>query len=516
MSVLDITNLTFGYTDVKLLNKASLRVIEGDHMGLVGLNGCGKSTLMNIIAHRLSPDSGDVIWDKNKTFSYLDQMLVVSDNITITEYLYSVYNELFKKEAEMNKLYESMAYADENDYDKILKKADNINQYLEDKNFYRIKSNVGNIINGLGIDIGDEIEDERPLKELSSGQRAKVFLGKMLLEEKDVLLLDEPTNFLDVGHIDWLGKYLKNYKKEFIVISHDIDFLNDVCNVIVDLDGKKLTRYKGNYDAFINQKDANRELYMKLYNKQQKVIKHLEDYIAKNLVRASTTKQAQSRRKQLEKMDIMEKLSSEREVHFNFPFTHSFNMQALEVKHLSIGYDKVILKDINMKLEFGKKYVITGANGVGKTTFLKTVLGVIPAKGGKVNLTPYNDITYFSQEEKVDDITPMEYIREKYPKMDNTSIRTLLGTYGVSGELPISSMKSLSGGENCKVRLARLSLEASNFLILDEPTNHLDKLAKKALMDAINNYDGTVVMVSHEKEFYKKLGMIEIAFVSNV
>ncbi len=255
---------------------------------------------------------------------------------------------------------------------------------------------------------------------------------------------------------------------------------------------------------------------MKLYNKQQKVIKHLEDYIAKNLVRASTTKQAQSRRKQLEKMDIMEKLSTEREVHFNFPFTHSFNMQALEVRHLSIGYDKVILKDINMKLEFGKKYVITGANGVGKTTFLKTILGIIPAKAGIVKMTPYNDITYFSQEEKVDDITPMEYIRIKYPKMDNTSIRTLLGTYGVSGELPISSMKSLSGGENCKVRLARLSLEASNFLILDEPTNHLDKLAKKALMEAIKNYDGTVVMVSHEKEFYKKLEMIEIAFVSNV
>lgn len=516
MSVLEVTDLCFGYTDIDLLKNATLRVSEGDHIGIVGLNGCGKSTFMNLIAGRLIADSGKIEWDKQKSFSYLDQMLVVDDNVSITEYLYSVYNELFLKEEEMNKLYESMADANECDYDKILKKAENINDYLEKKNFYRIKSNVGNIVNGLGIDIGDNINDSRPLKELSGGQRAKVFLGKMLLEERDVLLLDEPTNFLDVSHIEWLGKYLTGYKKEFIVISHDLDFLNVVCNFIVDLDGKKLTKYRGNYDAFISQKEMNREAYMKLYNKQQKQIKQLETYIAKNLVRESTTKQAQSRRKELEKMDKLEKLSEEKKVHFNFPFTHSFNMNCLEVKNLSIGYDSVILKDISFDLKFGGKYVITGANGVGKTTFVRTILGEIPVKGGRFKLSPYNDIVYFSQEEKVDDITPMEYFRIKYPKMDNTSIRTMLGSYGVRGELPISSMKSLSGGENCKVRLARLSLERGNLLILDEPTNHLDRLAKEALMEAINNYDGTVIMVSHEKEFYKKLDMIEIAFKSNV
>jgi len=515
MSVLEITDLCFGYTDIDLLKNASLRVSEGDHIGIVGLNGCGKSTLMNLIAHRLIPDSGKIEWDKNKSFSYLDQMLVVNTDVTITEYLYSVYNELFLKEEEMNALYESMAEADEKDYDKILKKAENINDFLEKKNFYRIKSNIGNIVNGLGIDIGDTVSDSRLLKELSGGQRAKVFLGKMLLEEKDVLLLDEPTNFLDVSHIEWLGKYLVNYKKEFIVISHDLDFLNVICNFIVDLDGKKLTKYKGNYDAFIGQKELNREAYMKQYAKQQKVIKNLETYIAKNLVRASTTKQAQSRRKELEKMDKLEKLSVEKKVHFNFPFTHSFNMPALEVNKLAIGYDSIILKDISMKLFFGSKYVITGANGIGKTTFVKTILGIIPAKGGKFKLAPTNDVVYFSQEEDVDDITPMDYIRLKYPKMENTEIRTLLGTYGVRGELPISSMKSLSGGENCKVRLARLSLERGNLLVLDEPTNHLDRIAKEALMEAIEEYDGTVIMVSHEKEFYKKLNMQEIAFKSN-
>ena len=524
MAVVSIEDLYFGYTDIDLLKNASLKINEGEHVGLVGLNGCGKTTLMNLLALRLSPDRGSIIWDKNKSFSYLDQMLVVNSDISINEYLYSVYNELFIKEEEMNKLYDSLALADMNDYDKILVKAERINEYLEKNNFYRIKSDVGNIINGLGIDIGDSINEARLLRELSGGQRARVFLGKMLLEKKDVLLLDEPTNFLDVSHIEWLGKYLVNYKKEFIVISHDPDFLNTVCNFIVDLDGKKLTKYRGNYDAFIMQKEVNRDAYIKQYNKQREKIKKLETYIAKNLVRASTTKQAQSRRKELEKMDVLEKLSSDYKMAIHFPFTHSFNMLALETKNLSIGYDKVILKDINVKMEFGRRYVITGANGVGKTTFIKTILGLISAKSGKIKLTPYNNITYFSQDEDVLDITPIEYIRLEYPRMDNTKVRTLLGNFGVKGELALSSMKELSGGENCKVRLARISLKPSNMLVLDEPTNHLDRVAKDALIDALNSYSGTIILVSHDKDFCKRLQrkdiindkVIEINFKTNI
>ena len=524
MAVVSIEDLCFGYTDIDLLKNASLKINEGEHVGLVGLNGCGKTTLMNLLALKISPDRGSIVWDKNKTFSYLDQMLVVNSDVSINEYLYSVYNDLFIKEDEMNKLYESLGDADASSYDKILAKAERISEYLEKNNFYRIKSDIGNIINCLGIDIGDSINDARLLKDLSGGQRARVFLGKMLLEKKDVLLLDEPTNFLDVSHIEWLGKFLSNYKKEFVVISHDPVFLNNVCNYIVDLDGKMLTKYKGNYDAFIMQKETNREAYIKQYNKQQEKIKKLETYIAKNLVRASTTKQAQSRRKELEKMDKLEKLSSDYKMAIHFPFTHSFNMLALEVKNLSIGYDKVILKDINVRMEFGRRYIITGANGVGKTTFIKTIMGIIRPKGGKIKLTPFNDITYFSQDENVLDITPIDYIRLEYPRMDNTKVRTLLGNFGVKGELALSSMKELSGGENCKVRLARISLKPSNMLILDEPTNHLDRVAKDALVDALNKYDGTIILVSHDKDFYKRLSrenqkndkIIEINFKTNV
>ena len=508
MSVLEIENLKFRYTENELFNNASVRIFDGEHVGIVGANGCGKTTFMNLIAHKLIPDEGNIIWDQNKSFSYLDQHLVVKDDTTIYEYLYNVYQELFEKENEMNDLYNSLADALEKDYDKILNKAYKIQEYLEEKGFYRVKSSIGNVINGLGIDV----EENRKLKDLSGGQRAKVFLGKMLLEEKDVLLLDEPTNFLDVAHVEWLSKFLNSYKKEFIVISHNVEFLNSVCNVIVALENKKLTKYKGNYDAYVAQRTLNMEAYEKQYEKQQKEIKRTQEFIDKNIVRASTTKQAQSRRKQLEKMVKLEKPEKEKKVHFDFEFTKSFNVSALETKHLNIGYDYPILKNINLKFEFGQKYLIYGKNGVGKSTFLKTILGLIPSLGGNIKMAPYNNILYYAQEEKIPNITAVEYVREFYPKMEDTEIRTLLAKYAVTGDLTIKPMTQLSGGEVTKVRFALLSLTSSNLLILDEPTNHLDRSAKESLFKAIEKYPGTVILVSHEKEFYQKLKMKEIKF----
>lgn len=508
MSVLEIEKLRFSYKDKELFNDLDARIFDNEHIGIVGLNGVGKTTFMKLIAGKLIPDSGTIIWDNNKSFSYLDQHLEVTTDVTIEEYLYTVYNPLFQKENEMNDLYNSLAEVDESKYDKILNKAYNIQEYLEQNGFYEIKSRIGNIINGLGI----EIESKRLLKDLSSGQRAKVFLGKMLLEEKDVLLLDEPTNFLDIQHVEWLSKFLVNYKNTFLVISHNFDFLNSCCNVILALENKKLTKYKGNYDQYIKMRDMNMETYQKEYEKQQKEIKRTEEFIQKNIVRASTTKQAQSRRKQLEKMVKLEKPEKEKKVHFDFEFTKSFNVSALETKHLNIGYDYPILKNINLKFEFGQKYLIYGKNGVGKSTFLKTILGLIPSLGGNIKMAPYNNILYYAQEEKIPNITAVEYVREFYPKMEDTEIRTLLAKYAVTGDLTIKPMTQLSGGEVTKVRFALLSLTSSNLLILDEPTNHLDRSAKESLFKAIEKYPGTVILVSHEKEFYQKLKMKEIKF----
>ena len=509
MSVLEIEDLNFGYRGEVLLKNVNMRLLPGEHMGLIGANGSGKTTLMNMIAHRLAPDSGKVNWFNNTSFSYLDQHLKIHDELTIHEYLYQVYDELFLKEKEMNDLYSSLEEVDESKYDKILNKAYNIQNYLDEHDFYMIKSKISNVINGLGINY----DENWVLKNLSSGQRGKVFLAKMLLEEKDVLLLDEPTNFLDVSHIEWLSKFLVGYKKEFIVISHDNNFLNRVCNVICAIENKTIVHYKGNYDDYLRLKDIRSKQYEQEYIAQQKYIKKTQEFIDKNIVRASTTHRAQSRRKELEKVVVLEKPVVEKKVKFNFPFSASFNSEAVVTNKLVIGYNKPILSPIDCKIYFGEKIVITGKNGIGKSTFIKTLLGEVPLISGKIKIPFYNKIVYFSQEYSGDlTISAIEYIKNDYPLMDDKKVRDLLGQYGIVGELAIKKLKELSGGELTKVRFAKLQLENSNLLILDEPTNHLDKNAKEALYNALNEYPGTILLVTHEKEINKKMKMREIHF----
>lgn len=509
MSILEINNLKFNYGDKNLYKSLDLKLEAGEHAGLIGANGTGKTTLMNLIAHRIDPDEGKITWLDNVEYSYLDQHLKVDKDISIKEYLYKVYDYLFSLEENMNQLYKSLETEDESNYDKILNRAYNIQNTLEEKGFYLIKSNISNVINGLGINY----DENWPLAKLSGGQRAKVFLAKMLLEEKDVLLLDEPTNFLDVAHVEWLTKFLNSYKKSFIVISHNLEFLNNICNVIFDLENKVISKYKGNYDAYLKQKELRDTVYQKQFESQQKFIKKTQEFIDKNIVRASTTKRAQSRMKVLEKLDVLEKPVSIKKIKFDFPFSSSFNMEVLEVKDLEIGYTHPILPKIKMKLRFGEKIVIVGKNGVGKTTFLKTILGIIPKINGHYKLNPLNKITYYSQEinEKLNK-SPVQFIKDDYPLMEDKKVRDLLGIYGITGDLALKDMDKLSGGELTKARFAKLSLEKSNLLILDEPTNHLDKHAKVALFNAISKYPGSVIIVSHEEEFYKKLKMKEIKF----
>ena len=481
--MLEVKDLRFSYGEKELFNNVTFKINHDEHVGLVGANGTGKSTLMNLIAHRLIPDSGEIIWDKKITFSYLDQYLKVQNDITIRSYLYTVYEDLFEKEDQMNSLYDSLASAEEKDYDKILNKAYNLQNYLEENDFYMIKSKIGNVINGLGIDVNDK----RTLAELSGGQRIKVFLGKMLLEEKDVLLLDEPTNFLDASHIAWLAKFLNEYQKAFIIISHDHNFLNQVTNTILSLENKEITKYKGNYDAYLKQKGLQLDTYQKAYEKQQKYIKKTEEFIKKNIARSSTTKRAQSRQKVLNKLVRLDKPQVERKVYFDFKFTKSFQTKPLITKDLAIGYDHIILDNINIKLEFGKKYIIVGKNGVGKTTFIKTILGALPPLEGSFELSQYNDISYYEQEIDLQEVSAIQFFRNDYPLLTDGEIRNILARYGIVGELATKNMNLLSGGEVAKVRFAKLSLEKSNLLILDEPTNHLDKVAKRSLLNALVN-----------------------------
>lgn len=508
MSVLELEDVCFGYQGEVLLKNVNMRLLPHEHMGLVGVNGSGKTTLLNLIAHRLAPDSGKISW-LNESFSYLDQHLKIHDELTIHEYLYQVYDELFQKEKEMNDLYSSLEFSDESQYDKILNKAYNIQNYLDEKNFYMIKSKIGNVINGLGI----SYDENWVLKNLSSGQRGKVFLAKMLLEEKDVLLLDEPTNFLDRSHIEWLSKFLNSYSKEFIVISHDNNFLNQICNVIYAIENKTLVRYKGNYEDYLRLKELRSKEYEALYIAQQKYIKKTQDFIDKNIVRASTTKRAQSRRKELEKIVVLEKPTTIKKARFSFPFSTSFNSESIVTKKLVIGYSGPLLAPIDVKIYFGEKVVITGKNGIGKSTFIKTLLGEISSISGYYKVAPFNKIVYYEQEYKGDlEISPIDYIKNDYPLMDDKKVRDLLGQYGIIGELAIKKLKELSGGELTKVRFSKLQLQSSNLLILDEPTNHLDKNSKEALYSALNEYPGTLLIVTHEKDINKILNTKEIHF----
>ncbi|MDD4000500.1 MAG: ABC-F family ATP-binding cassette domain-containing protein [Bacilli bacterium] len=508
MSILDISNLKFSYGDKQLFNSLEMRLFHNDHLGLIGANGTGKSTLLKLIAHKIDPDEGLISWQTGVSYSYLDQYLTVDSEITVNDYLYQVYDDLFKRDQEMQALYETLIEADPEKYDKILNSAYYIQNELEEKGFYLIKSRISNVTGGLGLDENEE----RALKDLSSGERIKVFLAKMLLEEKDVLLLDEPTNFLDARHIEWLSNFLSIYKKAFIIVSHDPHFLK-ICNVICELENKDLNVYKGNYEAYLTQKQMREDEYQKKYNSQQKFIKKTEDFIQKNIVRASTTKRAQSRRKVLEKLDVLEKPKQQKPVRFDFPFTGRFNSTVLSTRKLLIGYSNPLLPELDLKINFGEKIVILGKNGVGKTTFLKTVLGIIPQLSGEVKLSPLNNITYYAQEYLGrKDITPIQFIQEHYPRLEVEKIRTLLAKYGVVGDLALKTLDRLSGGELTKVRFSKLSLETSNLLILDEPTNHLDHQAKEALYKAIKNYSGTILLVTHEQAFYKKLNLKEIHF----
>lgn len=507
MSVLDVKGLRFNYKDKELFNDVDFRLFKDDHMGLVGLNGSGKTTFLNLLAHRIDPDMGVITWAPNITFSYLDQHLKVDKSVSINDYLYDVYQELFNKEEDMNNLYSSIAEAKVEDYDNILRKADNIQEYLLANDFYLIKSEIENVISGLGIHhSGDTL-----LSKLSGGQRAKVFLAKMLLEEKDVLLIDEPTNFLDKVHVEWLTKYLNSYKKAFIVISHNTEFLNNICNVIVLLENSKITRFKGNYEDFIKAKVLSDEQYKNEYLSQQRLIKKTEEFIEKNISRASTSKRAKSRQKMLMKIKVLDKPLTSRVIKFNFPFSSSFNNKVLETKYLEIGYTYSLLPKLNFSIDFGERVVIVGKNGIGKSTLLKTILGEIKPIGGSFSFNPLNKVLYFKQElDKVPTENAIQYIKNDYLKLDDFKVRRLLASYGITNDLALRPLNQLSGGELTKVRFAKLSLQKSNILILDEPTNHLDKDAKVALFTALESYHGTIILVSHEAVFYKELRMREI------
>src|SRR5574344_584996 len=367
MALLEAENIEFNYSDKELYKSVTLRVNQGEHCCLVGVNGSGKTTLLSILVGQITPDEGKVTWTPGVTFSYLDQQLKVEQDKPVSEYLYGVYKDLFDKEKAMEALYEKAAQ-NPDDFEKILAKATRLQDELAANNFYALQEKVGRLTDGLGF-LKEQLS--YPLHQLSSGQREKAYLAKMRLEERDVLIMDEPTNFLDQTQVAWLTNYLINYPKAFLVVSHDQEFLRKIANVVFVLENQSLTRYKGTYDYFLNQHALDKEQYEKNYEAQQRYIKKEEVFIAKHIVRATSSKAAKSHRARLSHLEVMDAPGKEEGVvHFQFPFTHDVGAKPLIVDELSIGYGKPLLDPISFTLLRGEKIAILGRSGVGKTTFL--------------------------------------------------------------------------------------------------------------------------------------------------
>ncbi len=501
MSVLSVENVTHGFGGRQILEDASFRLLKGEHVGLIGANGEGKSTFLDIIIGKTIPDKGKVEWSNRVTVGYLDQHAVLTKGKTIRDVLQEAFQKMFDLETEMLQLYDKMATASEDQMNKMMEDVGEIQTILEHNGFYIINSKIEEVANGLGL---GEIGLDKDVADLSGGQRTKVLLTKLLLQNPTILILDEPTNFLDVEHIEWLSRYLKEYENAFILVSHDISFVNEVINVIYYVENAVLTRYTGNYEQFKQLHDLKKTHELKAYEKQQKEVDRLEDFISRNKARISTTGRAKSRQKQLDKMEILEKPKEKVKPTFKFKEARTPGRVIFEANLLVLGYDEPLTNPMNLKLERGQKVAIRGVNGLGKTTLLKTLLGTIPPVNGEIELGDYLHPGYFEQETSRNNTrTALEEIWNEYPILTNYEARAALAKCGLTNEHISSKMMVLSGGENAKVRLCKLMLKEANWLVLDEPTNHLDIDAKEELKKALREFKGTVLLVSHEPEFYE-------------
>ncbi|CDF02432.1 putative uncharacterized protein [Ruminococcus sp. CAG:624] len=499
MSILNVENVTHGFGARQILNNASFRLLKGEHVGLVGANGEGKSTFLNIIMGKLIPDEGKVEWCRHITTGYLDQYSTLSKGKTIKDVLQEAFAHLSELEKEMLALYDKMSDCSEDEMNEALEEVGEIQSILDYSGYYTIDAKISEYANGLGL---GEIGLDRDVSELSGGQRAKVLLAKVLLENPMILILDEPTNFLDENHIAWLKNFLQNYENAFILVSHDIPFLNDVVNVIYHVENAVLTRYTGNYDDFKRMYELKKRQIEQAYEKQQKEIAGLQDFIARNKARVATTNMAKSRQKKLDKMEKITLAGEKAKPSFSFNTARTPGRSVIECKNVVLGYDEPLTKPVSFTIEWGKKIAIKGVNGLGKSTLLKTLLKIIPPVSGEIEHDQFLEIGYFEQEEEATDKTALQTIWDEYPAMTNAEVRAALARCGLTTEHITSQMRVLSGGENAKVRLCKIMLKNINVLVLDEPTNHLDSDAKDELKRAVGAFKGTVLLVSHEPEFY--------------
>ena len=503
MSILNVEHLSHGFGDRAIFNDVSFRLLKGEHIGLVGANGEGKSTFMNIVTGKLMPDEGKVEWAKNVRVGYLDQHSVLEKGMTVRDVLKSAFSWLFEMEEKMNEICDRMGEASPEEMEAMLEELGTIQDMLTMHDFYIIDSKVDEVGRALGL---DAIGMDNDVTELSGGQRTKVLLGKLLLEKPDILLLDEPTNYLDEQHISWLTRYLQEYENAFVLISHDIPFLNSVVNIIYHMENQELNRYVGDYDKFQEVYAVKKAQLEAAYRRQQQEISELKDFVSRNKARVATRNMAMSRQKKLDKMDIIELAQEKPKPEFNFREARTSGKQLFVTKDLVIGYDEPLSRQLNLEMERGEKVALVGANGIGKTTLLKSILGLIKPLSGYAQLGDYLYIGYFEQESDTKNTsTCIGQLWKEFPSYTQYEIRSALAKCGLTTKHIESQVRVLSGGEQAKVRLCKLINKETNLLVLDEPTNHLDVDAKEELKRALKAYKGSILMVCHEPEFYEDI-----------
>ena len=500
MSILEVKHLSHGFGERTIFEDVSFRLLKGEHIGLVGANGEGKSTFMSIVTGHLQPDEGKVEWSKYVTAGYLDQHTVLEAGMSVRDVLRTAFDELFKTEARINEIYMSMA-DDGADMDALMEEVGELQDRLESRDFYTLDAKIDEVARALGVmDFGMDSD----VTELSGGQRTKVLLAKLLLEKPDILLLDEPTNYLDAEHIEWLKRYLQNYENAFVLISHDIPFLNEVVNIIYHMENQELNRYVGDYEHFQEVYAVKKAQLEAAYRRQQQEISELKDFVARNKARVSTRNMAMSRQKKLDKMDVIELAAEKPKPEFHFRYGKTPGKFLFETHDLVTGYDEPLSKPLNLSMERGQKIALVGTNGIGKTTLLKSILGLIPSLSGTCELGENLEIGYFEQEVKGENRTTcIEEIWQEFPSFSQYEVRSALAKCGLTTKHIESQVRVLSGGEQAKVRLCKLINRDTNILLLDEPTNHLDVDAKDSLKKALQEYRGSILLICHEPEFYQ-------------
>ncbi|HZH61911.1 MAG TPA: ABC-F family ATP-binding cassette domain-containing protein [Metabacillus sp.] len=511
MILLQINQLSKYFGADPILSNIKLEVQTRDKIALVGRNGAGKSTLLKIISGAMSYDSGEIIKPKDVSIGYLAQDTGLESQLSIWDEMNLVFKHLKSMEEEMRNLEQHMSTIDPSGeaqrFEQLLKEYDTLQVKFKEEGGYQYEADIRSVLHGLGF---SNFDPETKISSLSGGQKTRLALGKLLLTKPDLLILDEPTNHLDIETLTWLEQYLQNYPGAILIVSHDRYFLDKIVTQVYEISRNTSTKYIGNYSYYLTQKAENYEKELKNFERQQEEVAKLKDFIQKNLARASTTKLAQSRRKKLEKMELMSKpLGDEKSASFQFDIERQSGNDVLKATDISVSYDKQnpIISNISFSISRGDSIALVGPNGIGKSTLLKSIVQKLDALTGTFSLGSHVQIGYYDQQQA--DLTSnkrvLDELWDEYPQKTEKEIRTVLGNFLFSGDDVLKPVSTLSGGEKARLALSKLMLQKANFLILDEPTNHLDLDSKEILENALIDFPGTILFVSHDRYFINRI-----------